>query len=460
MQTMQHIPSPKPITLESFGDSADYYEPQSGRYLVLNPEGRWLPLSESSYKRHLRARGLKSKADEGSNLSEIDSAILDVQCHRDVSHYGPICGRNAGLLEANGKRVLVTEDMRLPEPAPGSWDHLAAVLHGLLGAGETEAIARCQVATFHGWMKSSVEALRAGKLQQQQALALCGPPRCGKSFLQGIITHMLGGRGAKAERYFSDKTPFNADLFAAEHLMLEDEHCSTLIPQRLKLGAAIKQHTVSTYLASLHAKGRTAVNLPGWWRVSITLNDDPEAMMVLPPLDKHIADKIIILRASVFQWPAPMVTTADRTGFHARIVSEVPAYLHWLLHEWQMPEEVADPLRYNVATFHHPELVEALHCFSPEAELRELLEIAYADSWRDRLTLEATAFEIETTLRQHVPERADRLFTFRNACATYLSRLSKRHPQEIEGRRTQFHRWWIIRPTFFVQTPKAGVMPS
>ena len=74
------------------------------------------------------------------------------------------------------------------------------------------------------------------------------------------------------------------------------------------------------------------MNLPGWWRVSITLNDDPEAMMVLPPLDQHIADKIILLRASVFEWPMPMETTAHRTGFHATIVREIPAYLHWLMH--------------------------------------------------------------------------------------------------------------------------------
>ncbi|MEK7953991.1 hypothetical protein [Luteolibacter soli] len=445
--------SPQPITLSSFGEEPDYFEPYSSRYLVRNATGRWLPLLESGYKRHLRARGLKSKPDEGDALSDIDAAILDVQDHRDISHYGPICGKNAGLLEANGQRILVTEDLRLPEPAAGSWANLRAVLEGLLQRGEEEATGRLQVATFHGWIRSSVKALRAGELQQQQALALCGPPRCGKSFLQGIITHMLGGRGAKAERYFSGRTPFNADLYAAEHLMLEDEHCSTRIENRLKLGSSLKQHTVSTYLGSLHAKGRNAVNLPGWWRVSITLNDDPEAMMVLPPLDQHIADKIIILRASVFQWPMPMESTSDRTGFHARIVSEIPAYLHWLLHEWQAPREVIDPHRYNVATFHHPELAEALHCFSPEAELHELLQLAYADAALHRRSVEATAAEIEAAVRYRDPARADRLFSFRNACSTYLGRLVKKYPNQLEAVRDKTHRWWVIDHGFLSSQP-------
>lgn len=444
--------SPQPISLESFEGAPDYFEPQSSRYLVRNSAGRWLPLTEAGYKRHLRARGLKSKADEGNTLSDIDAAILEVQDRRDISHYGPICGQNAGLLEANGQRILVTEDMKLPSLSKGDWTHLRAVLHGLLHDSESSDIGELQLATFHGWIKSSVEALRAGKLQQQQALALCGPPRCGKSFLQGVISHILGGRGAKAERYFSGKTPFNSDLYGAEHLILEDEHCSTRIDQRSKLGAALKQHTVSTYLGSLHAKGRNAVNLPGWWRVSITLNDDPEAMMVLPPLDRHIRDKIILLRASEFQWPMPMDTTDQRVRFHDLILSEIPAYLHWLLHDWKIPESASDPLRYNVATFHHPALAEALHCFSPEAELHELLGIAYAERIRQGIAIEATASEIEAELRNVEPMRAERLLQFRNACGTYLGRLATKHQDHLESMRTETRRWWVIRPSLFTQT--------
>jgi len=446
---MNETTTPLPITPESFGEVPDYFEPHTGRYLVRNSSLRWVPLNETCYKRQLRSRALKVKPDEGDLLSEIDAAILEVQDRRDVSHYGPICGMNAGLLRVNGQRILVTEDMRLPQPTAGNWQHLGAVIDGLFLLSEQEDIGQRQVDTFHGWVKSSVEALRAGKLQQQQALALCGPPRCGKSFLQSIITHMLGGRGAKAERYFSGKSPFNADLYGAEHLMLEDEHCSTRIDHRLKLGAAIKQHTVSTYLGSLHAKGRNAINLPGWWRVTITLNDCPEAMMVLPPLDQHIADKIILLRAANFTWPLPMNTTLERTDFFDRIVSEIPAYLHWLLHEWSIPRQVADPLRYNVATYHHPDLAAALDCFSPEAELYDLLAAAYLKRLACGIPIEATAAEIEAALRAVEPQRTDRLLTFRHACATYLGRLAKKNPEDLLPMRNEKLRWWVLGPGLF-----------
>lgn len=437
---------PKPIVIGDFGENFDYFEPNTSRYLVRNSSGRWLPLTETNYKRKLKERGLRGKPEVEGGLSEVDHAILDVQDNRDISHYGPICGQNAGLIEVNGQRILVTEDMCLPRPEQGSWDLLECVLNGLFVEHEEDSIGVAQIETFHGWIKSSVEALRKAEIQQQQALAICGPPRCGKSFLQTVITHMLSGRGAKAERYFSGKTPFNADLYGAEHLMLEDEHCSTRIDQRLKLGAALKQHTVSTYLGSLHAKGRNAVNLPGWWRVSVTLNDCPEAMMVLPPLDQHIADKIILLRASIFDWPLSMESTADRITFHKRILGEIPAYLHWLIYEWDYSEEVKDNKRYNVKTFHHPVLEESLDSFSPEAELKDLLEATYRDRMVD---VEETAADIEEAIRCHNATRAGKLFTFRNACGTYLGRLAQKHPDLITSKRDGKRRWWVIHPELF-----------
>lgn len=442
-------PTPEPIRLESFDEIPDFFEPQSGRYLIRNPSGRWLPLAESDFKRRLRARGYKPKPDPGNLLSDIDTVILDVQNHYDVSYYGVICGQAAGLLETNGKRILVTEGVQLPQPAPGEWGNLRAVLEGLLRDHEDEQIGTHQLDTFHGWIKSSTEAIRAGKIQQQQALAICGPPRCGKSFLQTLITDMLTGRAAKAERYFSGKTPFNSDLYAAEHLILEDEHCSTRIDHRLKLGAAIKQHTVSTRLSSLHAKGRAAINVQAWWRVTISLNDDPEAMMVLPPLDQHIADKIILLRASNFEWPMAMETTDDRDHFYLQVKSEIGAYLHWLTNEWQMPPSVVEPLRYNVATFHHPDLAEALHFTSPEAELEELMINAYSKDASGVENLELSAEEIEKELRFHDRFRAERLFTYRNSCGTFLGRLAKKRPDHLSSRRDGKSRWWVFRPEFF-----------
>ena len=88
---------PQPITPESFGEVPDYFEPQTGRYLVRNSSLRWVALNETCYKRQLRSRGQKFTPEDGELLSEIDTAILEVQDQRDVSHYGPSAGRTPGF---------------------------------------------------------------------------------------------------------------------------------------------------------------------------------------------------------------------------------------------------------------------------------------------------------------------------------------------------------------------------
>jgi hypothetical protein len=452
-----------PITLESFDEGAgntptplDYYDAISKHYLIKNAAGRWLAHDLSSYKRILRSRGYRSKPPEGSGLSEIDIQILDVQNHRDVSYHGPLCGRNAGFYEGNGCRFLVTEDMQLPDPVKEDWRVLEQVLRGLLCKNEDIETGEAQFHTFCGWVKSSVEALRVGREQQQQALAICGPAGCGKSLIQHLITELLAGRSAKAERYFNGKTDFNADLFAAEHLILEDNHVSTRISDRLKLGASLKEHCVGVTTASLHAKGRTAINIRPWWRVSITLNDDSEAMMILPPLDDQTADKIILLRASRSVFPMPVTSSDEKHAFRNQLSKDIPAFIHWLLNEYEIPATFADKHRYNVATFHHPELKESLEKLSPESNLLEFIDSCFAEDF-GRVEIKLTAKEIQKRLYDRDSRAAEKILSFNNAMGTYLGRLSKKRPERVRYWRTNTGGLWEICPPQKVNEPESRV---
>jgi hypothetical protein len=437
--------SPLPITLNESAAASDYYDAVSKHFLIKNASGRWLAHDISNYKRVLRSRGYKSKPPEGASLSEIDMHILETQDHRDVSHHGEICGRNAGFFNENGTRFLVTKDMELPEPVKGEFKVLGKVLDGLLRKNESVEVGEAQLNTFFGWVKSSVEALRAGREQQQQALALCGPAGCGKSLVQHLITKMLANRSANAHRYFSGKTDFNADLFTAEHLILEDEHMSTRITDRLALGASLKKHCVAVTIGSLHAKGRQAINVRPWWRVSLSLNDDAEAMMVLPPLDEHVSDKIILLRASRSEFPMPVNSSHEKKAFHDQLTSEIPAFLHWLLNYYGIPDAYADKHRYNVATYHHPVLKESLEKLSPESNLLELIDSCFAEDF-GRVEISLTARQIEDRLRDRDSRACEKLLTFTNAMGTYLGRLRKKHQKRISYIHTEKGGLWKIHP--------------
>jgi hypothetical protein len=92
------------------------------------------------------------------------------------------------------------------------------------------------------------------------------------------------------------QTSFNSDLFKAEHLIIADETPATGYSERQAFGAGIK-NMVAEPMQRLHAKGRDAMMLEPFWRVSMSLNDEPENLMVLPPYNKSMKDKLILLKA-------------------------------------------------------------------------------------------------------------------------------------------------------------------
>jgi hypothetical protein len=411
-----------------------YYDRERKEFLIKNKRGVYLSLPETAFKRHLRAAGISTKAQDGAALSAADAHILDTQHHRDLAYSGPLCGRQMGFYEEGQTRFLVTESFTLPTPAPGHFATIRALIYGLLG-GDAK-YGKTQVDVFLSWMQLAQVALRAGRIQASQALAIAGPPGCGKSLLQALITAMLGGRQAKPYRYLSGGTDFNGELFEAEHLVLEDEFMSRRISDRQKLGAGIKNICVSSRSQSCHRKNRQAINLPAWWRLSITLNDDPEALLVLPPLDEHVADKIILLRASRFDFPLPMDSAAAQGEFMDTCKAEIPAFLNWLLNSFTIPDALAAPRRYGVTSWHHPALKSELDTLSPESDLLALIDEVIWDTSREEWR--GTSDEMQRILfdGKQVAPQARRLLDHRNACGTYLSRLAtKPNPRGLDAGR-------------------------
>ncbi|MFN0129060.1 MAG: hypothetical protein ACKV19_20495 [Verrucomicrobiales bacterium] len=439
---MSESPSTHPVT----GEVDAYYDAERREYLLKNQRGVWLPLTEAQFKRHLRDRGISTEKQDWETMSAADRVILHLQHTRDIDYAGKLCGKNEGFYVEGQTRFLVTSSFHLSAPVAGDWSTIRAILHGLLVENEPAHGDR-QCDTFHGWMRAAQVSLRAGKIQAAQALAVAGPAGCGKSLLQSLITPCLGGRVAKPSRYMNGGTDFNGKLFEAEHLALEDEFMSHRISDRLRLGAALKNFCVSTRAQSCHRKNRQAITLPAWWRVSITLNDDPEAMMVLPPLDEHIQDKLILLRASRFTFPLPMGTTDEQDRLWQLLVSEVPAYLRWLLHDFVLPAECEDLRRYVVATWHHPELRAALENLSPESDLLALMdEVLWkcdARQWR------GTSEELQRLLCNdlNTGHSARKLLEgWRNACGTYLGRLAAKQPARVKEARTATRREFAVFP--------------
>ncbi len=421
-----------------------YYEAPTGKYYLKNGRGVWLALAEKQLSQELRNFGYSIKRSEGEPLSKVENFLCTTRNQFDIAYAGPLAGYREGFYDENGSRFLVTEGPKLITPAPGDWPILRQFLENLLHDPDYR-----QLDHFYGWIKVAVEALQSNTRRCGQCLGLCGPSDCGKSVLQNLITSILGGRAGKPYQYMAGLTQFNADLFTGEHLMLEDEQASTDIRTRRNFGSKIKEFTVNE-TQRLHAKGRTPVMVRPFFRLSVSLNDEAENLMVLPPIDESLRDKLILLQATKKPMPMPTVTNEQRKAFWGTLIRELPAFLHWLA-LWQIPEQLVSP-RFGIKEFQHPRILEELNELSPEARLLSLIDTSLFSMMPDIIPFRpwiGNAEQLTADLSGDTSPcklEARRLLSFNNACGIYLGRLAKKYPHRFVPNRTSIHRGWTINP--------------
>lgn len=417
----------------------------SGSYFLRREDRgrvRFLEMGASEIRRKLRVRGYRSRPDpdSGEQIAPMDR-LLDAATESHAIDFAVnIGGTRAGVYDLPGGRVLVRESPRLIEPKAGDFSTIEAFLVALL-AGDGALL-------FSSWLKVAFEALRAGERRPGQALIIVGPPDCGKSRIQHqIITPILAGRSADPKSFFFGRTDFNAELIGAEHLLIEEIPSSSRHEERQFFGERIKE-IVANDTARLHKKNRDACTVSPFWRLSVTLNDNPEKLRCLPPLTDDLAEKIIMLEAK----PAPefwqqFATARDpRVAFREAIERELPAYAHALLAS-QIPEKFKGR-RYGVTSYIPEEIAQTL--FEGEPEHHLLLLIDKADIFEAGEDWVGDAEDLKQTLcREASPVRASAvrlLGAYPTACGQYLARLLVKFPSRIEKHRKANWRGWIIHP--------------
>lgn len=429
----------------------------SGSYYLESGKGKALRFREmgsAEIRRKLRSLCLKSKPDNEAadpiarSVSEIDRVLLAATEARAVDYAASVAGTRAGVYNLQGGRLLVRQSPELIEPVEGNSPNIERLLIGLLG--NDGALHLCY------WLKIAFEALRAGELRPGQCLIICGPPGCGKSFIQHqVITPILAGRAADPKSYFFGRTDFNSEIVGAEHLLVEEVPSSNHHEDRLTFGERIKE-IVANDLMRLHKKNRDAISVHPFHRISITINDHPEKMKVLPPLTGDFTEKLIMLQAKeALEFWMGFDNHADpRRAVREAISAELPAFCHQLL-KMEIPQEMRagnDGRRYGVRSHVPEDLASMLFEQEPESHLLLLIDqelfgpkSPYAgEQWK------GTAEDLKQFLTDDV--RASRasaqrlLGTYATACGQLLGRLKEKYPSRFSQHRTASSRDWIIAP--------------
>jgi hypothetical protein len=419
---------------------AIYYSICSKEYYLQAADGRWIPVNENSIKRQLKGLGYRDGKVPDGGLTPMERCLNEIQTKHCVTYSAPLAGYDAGLYRINGNNILVTQSPNIIEPVEGEFPVLGELLKRMFVTPQAD-----QRPHIYGWLKTQIEALHARRWAPCQALAMCGPVNCGKSLFQRLITEMLGGRSGKPYQYMTNDTTFNEDLFEAEHLMIEDDAESTLHSERKAFGAHIKAFAVNRD-HRCHGKKKKALILTPRWRVTISVNDEPQRLLVLPPIDQDTEDKITLLKVNPTIMPMPQETNEDRDRFWQTLMDELPAFIHFLC-KWDIPAELRSA-RFGITHFHHPEILAAVDEVSQEFRLLNLIDQAlvfhHGEPWK------GTALDLERALTAEngrVTYEAKKLFYFSNACGTYLASLAKKRPDRVEKLpRKADNREWLINP--------------
>ena len=424
-----------------------YFDPPD-KYWTRGRNGFWFKRGKADIKCALKDKGISNAVGRGY-LSPLDETILEIQEANNIQYAGPLAGYAEGVHVYQGKRLLVTSGPQLVEPLKGEWPLMEGIFINMMGKDGI------QLQHFYSWLKFSLETLRKRINNPDkppvsfpgQTLALVGEKGAAKSLTQAIITELLGGRCARPYQAMLGGTSFNGDLFEAEHLCIEDESPSTDLRTRRKLGAGIKMATVNGS-QRCERKYREALELNPFWRLTISVNDDPEHLMVLPPLDESLSDKIMLLKCRKHEMPMPAGTPAEKEAFWNALMPELPGFAYFLLNEWTVPGELTES-RFGVKCYHHTDILEALSAQSPEQQLLDLIDMEIFSS--DASGPETVrAIDVQKKLTRYESDcntAATKLLSFPSATGTYLGRLSKSHPHRVEkGSPRDGTLYWVLNP--------------
>lgn len=376
-----------------------WYESTGSRYWTEIMPEIWVSKNETQMRRWLVGEGVKAyvspeDAKAGIVQSELDVFLKRVESYKQVAWSGVLAGQRAGIHEMRGAKILVTESPKpiqpavplidagvyLPDDEPRPWDDICKGCHGwpLLGhflrnlfscnrpgTEEKEEEVFDQRHYFFAWLQRAMESLYACNPLRGHAMLLAGEPGCGKSLTCEIIAEMMGGRVARPLRWIFGLTQFNSDMFPAPLLLIDDEGAKTHIADRKELSAKVKQ-IVAVRGGAMEGKHKDALELISFKRLIMATNLEEQNLLVFPPIDDDIRDKVMLFKA--YDAPWPWGENLDEEEIWEKLSSEIPYFLHWLIHDFEIPEEIRSQ-RFGCTEWLHPEILAGIDYLSPEVRL-------------------------------------------------------------------------------------------
>lgn len=412
----------------------------SGYWIQLN--GQLFKMDKKEAAEHLLdTEVLDDPFGKMCHITNIDRQFLLARVERRVDYAGNLGGWRKGTHTLpNGMKVLIATESRVfstkAEPRKVPPKRIYKFLQELFGDE--------QLPYVMAWLKMARQSLLAGNWMPGPAQVLAGDSGCGKTFYQIFVTEFLGGRAGSPYKYMVGKEGFNDDLAENEHLIVSDQLASTNTTARRAFGNAIKDLIANAEMRVRALYHKPLPLIATFRRLTISCNSEPENLMIVPPLDTSMQDKI-----SLFLCDRAELAPADQREKNLEMFKELPAF-YGFLEQWRIPESIRqnsdDVKRYGFDRWHHPELRATLESTQDEMRLLEMIDgVLFADGADEPWSGPAHELEERLYASKFAGPAHGLLNKWTGFCGTCLSRLKVKYPHRFECRKSQGKTRWHIR---------------
>jgi hypothetical protein len=429
-----------------------YYD-RKGHCFWLQTGASWVSLDRSSLAKILIEHG-KSNA-EGTSIkgarnatSQVDEEINRVIREQQLDVVCDVAGWPIGVHSMYGKQVLVTRSPQLLTLKAGDFPFHEKFLR---------AIARdhpIQYDVLKSWMHLGYDKIYNFNFRYSQILIMVGEHACGKSLFHLMITTHVGGRVSDGKEFAIAGNQFNKDTAESLHVKMEEPSVHSL-KDRQTWANHLKTLAVEE---AKRCRGlyNEAISVCPYQLVSCSTNTEYDNIHVVPNLDTGIEDKLIVP-----YFPSNTMPLAGYEGLQMREIKaiverEAPAFVHHLLHEYKVPEDLRkrvdhapfDCQRFGMDAYHNPVVVQTLEERSSELQLLAALERVATANGSSPIT--GTAAKLAEWLRNTTNDPdAVQIAKDTRRVGHMLGRLSKKFPskvQKLQDRDKQGY-VWMICPT-------------
>lgn len=313
----------------------------------------WAQISREDIMLQFKANGFSAKTPKGATISPAETLLNTVQIQNRVNAAVPLINYRPGIVTLKSQRFLNTSSLQalIPEEGlPGNpeeeFPFTWTFLNGLFARPENKPLEH-----FLAWLKRSYIAFKDYRKDSGQVVFLCGPKANGKTLLtMRIVNPLLGDRDGDPYEFLIGGG-FNSDLFECGLWAINDAHAPRNQGESGSVLAKIKNVAVNTS-HTYHKKFGLQTSVERIGRLMVTLNDDPQAVSMLPEVTPSTEDKMSFFASKQYGG-----TFGSNHDVEKTLRQELPFFARWLLN-WQPPAVVLTNDRMGVESFYDPEILK------------------------------------------------------------------------------------------------------